>query len=470
MRAWMYNKVSHELKGVGSAGGAGRSVLPLSPVLPPIQYSPDTPSAIHADAGEDLQPVVGQEPDPTTRLEDTTPSTSDKTKHPPCYIDRLPTEILCRVFMLCGDPYPRFGFPSDVMMHVGNSNIDFYAHTTVSISRVCSRWSAVSRGDPLLWTMVDLGFPQSSDLTVLRLCLKFSSGLPMTLRLHASLGVYSSMSEVRHREVLRRFLRIVVDASERWTEISVDMDDKYDILRTLIGTPQSTYPSLRRVSVVNRANGRASTLRELYQKFYASEHLRSVAFWESFTPPYLMLHEAPLQRLTRICVHYMRDPQSLFPRLYLCPGLEVLDLSAELPNGVKLNEAYALQKPLHLPRLKILSLAGNLDWTSFLCHLKVPCLNRLDMRWHINEAIIDMLNQSAAQPKMLTLFEPRVDIAEVVLRSRPMQHLQILRYFPRIGMDKPYSIDVVPFVPSSVWCCTEDYDEAENAYHEFCAD
>ncbi|KAI5885427.1 uncharacterized protein SCHCODRAFT_02673611 [Schizophyllum commune H4-8] len=453
------------MKGASAAGGAGRSVLPPSPVLPLTQCPPETLGALQADAGKDLQRVVGQKPDPTSRLEDTTPSTPDRTKQPPCYIDRLPTELLCRIFMLCGDPYPRFGFPGDVHMHVGHSIIDFYACTTVLISRVCSRWSTVTRGYPLLWTMVDLASPRAFDLVVLRLCLMYSVGLPMTLRLHSGLGYCASLSEARHREILRRFLHIVVNASERWAELSIHIDDQYDTLRTLLARPQNAYSSLRRVSVDNRAPGRASTVRELYQKFYASESLDGVAFWDSLAPPYLTLHDAPLQRLTRISVRYMRDPQSLFSHLYSCQGLEVLDLSAQLPSGVKRNEAYVLRRPLELPQLKILSLAGRLDWTQFLAHLMAPRLDRLDMRWYIDKVIIDMLDRSAAHLRMLTVFEPPMDLPEFFLRSPAMQYLQILRYDPGIGSEGP--VDITPFVPSGVRCFTEDYDDAENAYHEF---
>ena len=93
-----------------------------------------------------------------------------------------------------------------------------------------------------------------------------------------------------------------------------------------------------------------------------------------------------------------------------------------------------------------------------------PRLDRLDLRWYIDKVVIDMLDRSAAHLRMLTVFEPPMDLPEFILRSPAMQYLQILRYDPGIGSEDP--VDITSFVPSSVRCFTEDYDDAENAYHE----
>ncbi|KAL1702132.1 hypothetical protein EV121DRAFT_282123 [Schizophyllum commune] len=466
MRAWMYRKVSHELKGVGSAGGAGRSALPLSPVLPPTQYSPDLPSALHADAGEDLQPLVGQEPDPTSRLEDTTPSTSNKTKQPPCHIDRLPTELLCRVFMLCGDPYPRFGFPGDVFMHIEDSYRTrvFHGQAIVTIGRVCSRWLTVSRGCPLLWTTVELGLPKSFDIVVLRLCLRYSASLPLTLRLHEHLTWHEGLdlSKPSYQAYFRRFLSIVAENAARWDELSIHVEDEDDILSALLKAPLGAYSSLKRTSVYNEAQECTSTLHALYHRFYASQELHSITFWDSMDPPYLTLHDAPITHLARISVRYMRDPQAVLTLLYSCPQLEVLDLNAEIPYPER-EGVYSLGRQLCLPRLKILSLSGRLDWTVFLEHLHAPCLDRLDMRWDMSPAIVGMVNRSGARIRMLAIFRETFDhhkITVPLLQSKAMQSLQILRY--DAGSAKPFNL--TPFLPPSVRLVTYDYEQAESAY------
>ncbi|KAI4527939.1 hypothetical protein K525DRAFT_185392, partial [Schizophyllum commune Loenen D] len=382
------------------------------------------------------------------------------------YIDRLPTELLCRVFMLCGDPYPRFGYPGDVFMHVEDSYRTrvFHGQAIVTIGRVCSRWLTVSRGCPLLWTTVELGLPKSFDIVVLRLCLRYSASLPLTLRLHEHLTWPEGLdlSKPSYHAYFRRFLSIVAENAARWEELSINVDDKADILSILLETPPGAYSSLRCVSVYNEARERASTLRALYRRFYASENLRSIAFWDSLEAPHLTLHDAPLHRLTRMSVQYMRDPQAVFTLLYACPQLEVLDLNAQLPT-CRREGIYDLSRQLHLPRLKIISLSGRLDWTRFLIQLHVPNLNRLDVRWDMSAAVVGMVERSGARIRMLTIFEASFDHRKVtvpLLQSRAMEKLQIMRYDP--GIEDPF--DLAPFLPPSVVLLTHDYEEAESAY------
>ncbi|KAL1674539.1 hypothetical protein EV122DRAFT_293387 [Schizophyllum commune] len=477
MRAWMYNRVSHKLKGAGAAGGAGRSVLPPSPVLPPTQCSPNTPGALRANAGKDLQRVIGQEPDPTSLPEDTTSSTTtsstpDKTKQPPCCIDHLPTELLCRIFMLCGDPYPRFGYPGDAFMHIESSHRrhTFYSRTVVALGHVCSRWSAVTRSYPLLWTMVDLSLPRSWDILILRLCLKYSAGLPMSLRLHEHLVFpeSTSLSKPHDQTIYRRFLRLVAQNADRWSEISINVEDDDDILSVLLETPPGGYSSLERASVYNEASGRATTLRALYRRFYASQNLHSVTFWDSFEPPYLTLHDAPVGRLTSMSIQYMRDPQAIFTLLYSCPQLEVLCIEAELPT-CRVEGVYDLSRRLCLPRLKILSLSGRFDWTQFLDHLLVPHLDRLDIRWDMSVSVVDMMDRSNARIRMFTVCYPSFSHLKVtvpLLQSRSMEDLQIMRYAP--GGEDPFDLD--PFLPRSVQLLTHSYEVAENAYQDLIYD
>ena len=140
----------------------------------------------------------------------------------PCFIHRLPTELLCAIFMMCGDPNNLFAYPRDEQRDWKRLRSDdaysFYIEEIMIIECVCWRWFTISRGYPRLWTLVDVSLPRPCDVAALKLSLAYSRGLPLTLRIfdhyHSRGSSYESCAE---------FLTLVARNAGRWREISIIM-------------------------------------------------------------------------------------------------------------------------------------------------------------------------------------------------------------------------------------------------------
>ncbi|TRM57528.1 hypothetical protein BD626DRAFT_574424 [Schizophyllum amplum] len=392
-------------------------------------------------------------------------------------IQRLPTELLCAIFAMCGDTNEVFSYPRDEDMHATRAkNRDrtktTYLRATVHISRVCSRWFAVTRGCPQLWTAVDVALPQPSDITALKLALRYSDGLPLILRIDDNL--YTPPHR-RTESIPRQFMELVASTAHRWAEVSIILlhgpPAVLDVIEPLLAVPRNSFVSLARATLRFEDDKHASAASRLWEALYGSPMLRAVQWF------YVRVH-APaltLQQLTHIGVNAIR-PEEVMGLLQACPRLEILQAIVEPAPDIYpgQNDGYlipAMPAPIILPHLQVLMLSGMYDWSHFFEGLTVPRLNRLDLNivGIQADAIQAMLRRSSAHLYMLTLrwlYAGNEREIVALLQSPELQNLKILRYHPYDGPeDEPDSFDPTPYLPSALLVLTRTYEDAESSYH-----
>ncbi|KAI5885403.1 uncharacterized protein SCHCODRAFT_0238601 [Schizophyllum commune H4-8] len=351
------------------------------------------------------------------------------------YIDKLPNELLCEIIAMCGDPNATFDYPRDPRMdRTDITPRHSYSWVTMMAGYVCSRWFTVTRGCPTLWTLVDFMSLQQRHVVVMRLCLRYSAGMPLTLRLDET-----STTDVTIG-LIRRLANAIAENAGRWKELSIWLDSS------------------------------------LWQSFYGSPSLRRLQWWDE---PFdlLFASSAPLGRLTHVGVKHIQ-PKHFILLLQLCPQLEVLQAvfqpsieDSRIPNSELLPSDTEL---ITLKNLRVLMLNGLEDYSRLYVRLHVPALSRLELHGSGVQAVSmrDMLKRSDAQLRMLTLFwllKGWADDIKALLQYPEMLSLTIFRYAPCIGVwQTPMSetIDMSPFVPSHVRVFTSHHRVAEDAYRE----
>ncbi|TRM55429.1 hypothetical protein BD626DRAFT_526994 [Schizophyllum amplum] len=329
-----------------------------------------------------------------------------------CFFHRLPTELLCAIFILCGKIDDLSAHPRDPRMDPYSICVKVapYCRTVYFLGRVCARWLSVTRGCPQLWTMVDLPFPQKRDVTVLALCLRYSAGLPMTLHINDN-RLYTDRR--RNIDACRRFMRMVASNAHRWVGIHIYIRQESpkvsDIFEPLYSLPTGSFASLEHATI--RPGWRfiddsteAAALR-LWDTFYTSSLLRT-AHWA------LVPVRAPapvLEQLTHVGVHVILA-EDVMDLLRACPRLEVFQGTVVPPSNVipGRNDGYLIPivtTPIILSHIRILVLSGMYDWTHLFDGLSTPLLDRLEMcNTGIQANTIEsMLSRSRAQLVMLAL-------------------------------------------------------------------
>ncbi|KAI5885398.1 uncharacterized protein SCHCODRAFT_02673589 [Schizophyllum commune H4-8] len=389
------------------------------------------------------------------------------------YINKLPNELLCEIISMCGDPNATFDYPRDSRMHSNDSTPRHtFSWAAMVTGYVCSRWLRVTRGSPTLWTLVDLMFLQRRHVVVMRCCLRYSAGLPLTLRLVET----STAGTTIH--VTRRIMNAVADNAGRWKEISLFLDSALGVLDAMTALPANSFASLERAKLYFRECGhRPHRLdNRLWKLIYGSPSLRRLEWWSD---PFDLLSasSAPLGQLTHVGVKHLQ-PKHLIPLLQLCPQLEIFQATIEpaiedlrIPASELLPSGTA---PITLKNLRVLMLNGLEDYSRLYACLNVPALRRLDLHGSGVQAgaMKDMLRRSKAKLRMLTLFWTVVgwmDDIKDLLRSTEMQSLAILRYDPCTGVRQTRMSETTnlhPFVPSHVEVFTSHFKVAEDAYKE----
>ncbi|TRM68933.1 hypothetical protein BD626DRAFT_624386 [Schizophyllum amplum] len=402
------------------------------------------------------------------------PTSHVRERRDTCCIHRLPTELLCAIFLMCGEPNPKFMYPRDRHMHYikAKTRLHTYNQAAVILGRVCSRWLIVTRGCPALWTMFDVFYPRPRDIVGLKLCLEYSAGLPLSLQLEEGPGVL-----YRRPNVCRQLMRMVADSACRWQEMSINLYDASDILDPLLSLPRGSFSCLTRASLCLRNIDRSQVRPDgrLWDLFYGSQSLRAVDWWDHRYHP-LHMTTPPIQHLTHIGAHSIR-PDHLINILQVCLQLEVLQAFVQSTEPVFLGAPDAHLLPvvgdIILPRLRILMLSGMRDWSRLYRVLTVPALDRLETCAAGVQAshIEGMLTRSSARLTMLTLHWPQPgygDETSALLRSSPLQHLKILRYAkddrPRNESD---NYDPRPYLPAAIRLFTASSEDAEAAYRIF---
>ncbi|KAI5825979.1 hypothetical protein K523DRAFT_341465 [Schizophyllum commune Tattone D] len=324
----------------------------------------------------------------------------------PCFIHRLPTEVLCAIFLMCGDQDKIFDYPRDELMDPVSAHIatTSYIRSTVIIGRVCWRWYTTTRGCPHLWTLVDVSLPQPRDTPALQLSLKYSRGLPLTLRVNDFHEV-----PTRRVDVCQNFMTLVASSASRWQEISLILHTKsptvQEVVSPLLQMQDNSFTSVKRAMVRFFADDFArTTTSRLWEKLYASPALHVVQWFYTFV-------DAPscvLQRLTQVGIEVIL-PEDLMALVSACPQLQVLQAVVQPADAfVGRHDGHLipmLPAPIHLPHLRALTLRGMYDWTRFFDGITAPSIRQLEMvlAGIQANAIRAMLSRSSARVDMLAL-------------------------------------------------------------------
>ncbi|KAL1675101.1 hypothetical protein EV122DRAFT_292907 [Schizophyllum commune] len=388
-------------------------------------------------------------------------------------INRLPNEILCAIFFVCGDPSPASAFPRDPTMHdahINPLNLKSYSRNVVLFGIVCSRWYHVTHGFPALWTIVDVEYPARYATNILKRCLAHSAGLPLTLWISESVNPRFYTDD---EDPDPRFMILVAANAHRWKEMSIELYDKSDVLAPLIALPPGAFGNLyrARVSFFRRGADATSPDTRLWKSWLTSPKLNTVD-WVKIEHIRSGLAVAPLRQLTSIGLH-VAEPAMLASVLNSCVNLELLHVDINPYRlGMKNIPPLTLASPICLPHLRTMIICGPNDWAPLFKALTVPALCRLELsRQEIHSHdIMDMLHRSRARLRMFTVHWPKVIQADqmlALLHSEPMRNIQVVRYdrYPPGGARRGWedAFDLQPFVPSHVRYTT-DYDEAENFY------
>ncbi|KAL1726723.1 hypothetical protein EV714DRAFT_287055 [Schizophyllum commune] len=347
-----------------------------------------------------------------------------------------------------------------------------YSKSVALLGRVCARWYAVTRGSPTLWTVVDVAYPTREATSVLKLCLKHSAGLPLSLWISNSLE-----PDARAKGVDPHFITLVAANASRWTEISIELRDEFFALQTLTTLPSGAFSSLRRARIKfygrKTQESNADTL--LLKLFFTSPSLDCVDLTRT---GYIEtgLAFAPLHQLTSLGMHRAK-PDMVPTVLRNCTNLELLYIRIEpFAFGRAENVPLSIPFPSCLPRLRVLFLCGPIDWTPLWTSLTVPALDRLDIsHTDIPHTQIErMLVRSSARMRMLAINCPELgqtDGALALIRSTPLRGLRILRYSishpgaSMMGWEDTF--DMRPFIPSQV-VFAADAVQAERSYIKLC--
>ncbi|TRM70502.1 hypothetical protein BD626DRAFT_449066 [Schizophyllum amplum] len=384
-------------------------------------------------------------------------------------IHRLPPELLCAIFMMCGTPHESFSYPRDEHMHSDTpTKVHLYSQAAVQLGYVCSYWFAVTRGYPPLWTMVDASYPQLRDLTALSLCLRYSASLSLCLRINDDTPPYR-----RNADICQRFMRVLASVPDRWEEISLRLDETRGVLDPLLSLPPNSFTILRRASLRFRDCNSACALDiPLWKAFHTSPVLASVEWWDD---PYIHFaaSSTTLVHLTHISANGIR-PENFMALLQACPQLEVMQVTvARAPDVFPgPNDGYLLPVLQHvsLPHLQELMLSGMRDWSRLFTCLSVPRLRRLDLSLARiqTDAVDGMLTRSAARLKMLTLHRVpsgQTEHVAALLRCMGLRHLEVFRW----AFHNRTADDFDPFLllPQHIKYYTTSYRKAETMYHMY---
>ncbi|KAI4526941.1 hypothetical protein K525DRAFT_187860 [Schizophyllum commune Loenen D] len=390
-----------------------------------------------------------------------------------CFINRLPNELLCTIFMMCGVVDNFFLYPRYVSRDEYPPPMLLYSRATVLLGHVCRRWFAVTRCYPQLWTMVDVSFPQPADVDTLKLCIRYSKGLPLTLRIN---GRHWTPLHLRNTDAYRQFMRLVASVSHRWVEISVVVTqtpfEPFDGMNHLTDLPVGAFPLLERAMLYFMYDYKESS-RALWERFFSSPALRTI-HWRGvgFRAP-----SSVLEQLTHVAVDRI-DPADIMDFLRSSKQLEFLrvalksdeSLFAGTDDGAFIAR---LSTPVDLPRMQVLMLSGMYNMVNLLDCICVPLLRRLDLTSSGVQAhaVEGMLQRSRAQLTMLGLrrmYKGHIDQTTMLLQSLPLRHLSIFLYepYPPHGRKEIEPFDPRPYLPPYLILFTHNHVQADTMYWE----
>ncbi|KAL1725941.1 hypothetical protein EV714DRAFT_287549 [Schizophyllum commune] len=388
---------------------------------------------------------------------------------PACFVERLPNELLCAIFILCGSTVTDVSaFSRDMAVHDVVTNYQPYSKTAIMLGRVCSRWLIVTRGYPALWTLADIGYPGRKGLNILGCCLRYSAGLPIALQICDSIPVDNDGKGVDHRLML-----LIAANAPRWKELYVDLLGDGDALKPLLGLPAGSFTSLDRALIRVRYWDTTASSPDtlLWLSIFTSPNLRH-ADMDNVHHVRACLLAAPFHQLKSLGLRHM-SPNVLSPILaQSLESLEVLLIHGDAIDPWDLWDIESLDL-VHLPRLKTLILSGTSSrWTPLFRRLDIPALVRLEIFQGsvYSEEIEVMIMDSSARVRMMAFHDlesSQADNINDLIRSPTLQSLRIL-WCDRCGdyslEEEGVPFDFTPYVPSHITVFTTEEVKAEAAY------
>ncbi|KAL1749278.1 hypothetical protein HDZ31DRAFT_59562 [Schizophyllum fasciatum] len=331
----------------------------------------------------------------------------------PCFIHRLPNELLCAIFILCGDPSARFVYPRDQNMHAVDIHClkaHHYIRGAMIIRYVCSRWKTVASNYPAMWTMFDVSDLQKRDIQGLQLCILHHKALPLVFQYEEDFG-----EPVKRPAVRQKIFQLLAQSASHWEELSIIIHDVADEFHPLVSVRSDKFSSLVRMSLVIGGKGyntRPPPAR-IWRHLLSVPSLRSVELWDN---PANDLHIVPgwLKRITHLGLQ--KIPPAHF--------MNILHPDAIWDAGLNVY-----------------------DW------LDAPALDRLEVQCSDGvqaQPLIRMLVCSSAHLSMLTLFavSPRRDGGDIT----------------SLLLTEPDYYDPRRFLPSDACSLFTTFEKAEVAY------
>lgn len=113
-------------------------------------------------------------------------------------VDRLPNEMLCAIFLMCGDRSLASHFQRDPVMHDSGLNpneVKLCNKTAFILGHVCLRWFEAAHGCPALCFMVGVDYPRREATYALERRLKYYAELLFTALKMASIHFHRQAVE-----------------------------------------------------------------------------------------------------------------------------------------------------------------------------------------------------------------------------------------------------------------------------------
>ncbi|RDB17703.1 hypothetical protein Hypma_001015 [Hypsizygus marmoreus] len=257
--------------------------------------------------------------------------------HPlsPCHIDKLPPELLQKIFVHCMDPPDTFSAPYD-------------PHPTLVLTRVCRLWFSIATAQSILWS--SLLIPANINIELLARWLYRSRSQPLSFRLHPFPGwnnVEAGKLLFAHRH--------------RWCSVSIDLVS--DLGRKWLKTVARQSPdSLQAIQL-------QSTWPQDMNNLALALSSCPKLYWLSVTSSQLSARVPDMSwtKLRGLNLDCYVTVDALLRLLSNCPCIEIVDLSF-------LGWAAGPCVSVFLPFLSSLTVKGDVDPGILFDNLTLPAL------------------------------------------------------------------------------------------------
>ncbi|RDB24135.1 hypothetical protein Hypma_008579 [Hypsizygus marmoreus] len=349
----------------------------------------------------------------------------------PSPIQRIPVEILGEIFTsFLQEPQagPYFDAFSPSL-----KSIKYSKTNPIILGHICREWRAISISMPNLWSSIAIHIPRASWLSLIQLWLDRAANCPLALTLSQSENpVFAEL------EATNQILSLFLTRAHLWRHIEFEFSHGPPET-ALLNLPDT--PLLESVHV-NVGNWDPDSIDKFWCHIHSLPTLRKVD-WDCLSRSRGLPVHAPWEQLTCINMPLMCGPAELEQLLRTLQQCQEL---VELTCDITTLEPPISELSITLPKLRRLKIIfnGELDPSSFMKHLTLPCLASFDIhqvfwssafriRW-----LSDLLVRSACQLDKLSLIDLRLEEDEFLdfLSSPEAQHVVELRIRGRTFTDR----------------------------------